>query len=144
MEEKEGMRLTREIERKEAEKKKVMEQLQKLKHGVEGKRTLHRYKEAVMSDFYELVDAWDEVDYQYIRYYGGKEYMNQIKDNELQKVLLFAQSFMESFELKKNELLLKLKQAHQQFTERTKAESSKFHSNAVCSFLFSYFDHIPD
>ena len=141
MEEKDGIRLTREIERKEAERKKVME---RLKHEVEGKRTLHRYKEAVMSDFYELVDACDEVDYQYIRYYGGKEYMNQIKDNELQKVLLFEQSFMESFELKKNELLLKLKQAHQQFTERTKAESSKFHSNAVCSFLFSYFDHIPD
>lgn len=153
LEEQKRLEIEREIieyDRKEAKRKEIMRRLERLKREVDGKQILHRFEASMMSDYYEAIDTWDEVDYNYIEYYLGAECMNRIKEldkeRKLHEVLMYEQDLIESFELKRQELLLKLENAHQQFTNMMKAENESLmlHSYISHAFVFSYFDCIPD
>lgn len=126
----------------------MMQKLEKLKHEAEKKQIWHWYEEAVVNQYCQNIEIWDETDYTYLEYFNSAEYRDFIKqidkEKKLQEAILFEQSLIEAFELKRQELLLKLEQAHQQFLESLEQHKSELSLQLQISFLFSYFDCVPD
>jgi hypothetical protein len=140
----------KEYDRKEAKKKEIMNRLEKLRHEVSAKQLVHKYHTNVIAEYYEMVDNWDEVDYAYIELYIGTECMERIKESDkkrkLQEAIISEQSLIEALELKREELLLKLEQAHQQFVEMLQNDMNNMsiQDRITRAFVYSYFDCIPD
>lgn len=122
--------------------------MEKLKHEAEMKQTWHWYEEAVVNQYCQNIEIWDEIDYTYLEYFNNAEYRDFIKqfdkEKKVQEAILFEQNLIEAFELKRQELLLKLEQAHQQFLESLEQHTSELNLHLHISFLFSYFDCVPD
>lgn len=131
--------------RKQMEKQMMVKQLEKLQMEIETRRSFHLYHRAVVDEYYDCIEKWDEVDFAVIESHFGFEYREQIvnidKERKLAEAILMEQFFMENFELKRQELLIKLKQAHERFTEELATEILGLDSTAKISraFVTSYF-----
>ena len=125
-----------------------MQKMEKLKHEAEMKQIWHWYEEAVVNQYCQNIEIWDEIDYTYLEYFSNAEYRDFIKqfdkEKKVQEAILFEQNLIEAFELKRQELLLKLEQAHRQFLESLEQHKSELTLHLHISFLFSYFDCVPD
>lgn len=143
-------RVIKEYQRKEARNQETVKRLEKLKKDIAAKQLLYMYKEAVMSDHFRTIEVWEEQDYSYLEYYCGTEYMENIKEIEkkkqLQEAIQFEQDLVESLELKKKELMLKLEQVQEKFLQSFKDVdmSLELYSHLSHAFVFSYFDCSPD
>ena len=128
----------------------ISQRLQNLKKEIEQKQLLHLYDQAVVDSYYENVETWEEVDYSNIEYYLGMECCMKIiaidKQRRLADAILMEQRLIESFELKRQELLLKLKKAHDKFCENLSEENSDLDQSSKISraFVTSYFCYLDD
>lgn len=140
----------RDYERKEAKRLETMKRLEKLRKDVQLKQLLYMYKEAVISDYMNTIDLWDEQDFDYIEHYFGTEYKERVMELEkakrLREAILNEQEMMESLESRRQELLLKLEQAHRQFLKSLKDEeiTLELYSQISHAFVYSYFECNPD
>ena len=138
--------------RKEKEKETIMKKLEKLQNEVETRQVLHNYQQAIVDQYYREIEIWDNVDYNYIECYLGKEYRDRIsemdKEKRLAEAIQMEQQLLETFELKRQELLLKLKHAHDKFTEKiTREQESQgmdCASKVSRAFVYSYFECLDD
>lgn len=137
-------------QRKEAKNQETIKRLEQLKKEVADKQLMYTYKESVMGEYFKTIEAWNEQDYSYLEYYCGKEYMQNIREIEKQKQIEEAikaeQLLMESLEIKRRELLMKLEQVHGQYLTSFKDSemSLELYARISHSFVFSYFDCSPD
>lgn len=68
------------------------------------------------------------------------------KARKLREAIMSEQEMMESLESRRQELLLKLEQAHQQFMKSLKDEeiTLELYSQISHAFVYSYFECNPD
>lgn len=131
--------------RKKMEKQLMAKQLEKLKIEIENRRAFHLYQRAVVDEYYECIEKWDSVEYAIIESHFGSEYRERIfnidKERKLAEAIAMEKFFMENFELKRQELLIKLKFAHETFLEELASEILGLDGNAKISraFVTSYY-----
>ena len=136
--------------RKKLEEQQILQRLEKLRKEVDAKQTIHTFEQSVMDQHYNDVGSWDKIDYGYIEYYQGASYCRLIsemdKERRLVDAIVMERRLMEAFELKKQELLLKLKQAHDKFTQNLSQQDDHLDQCARLSraFVTSYFCFLPD
>ena len=124
--------------------------MDKLKREVEARQMEFLHEEAVTEEYFDTVAAWDQVDYAYIEQYLGREYRERIekqdKERRLREAILFEQRLIETFELKRQELLLKLQYAHEKYMNNLEEESEfSTQANLIShAFIESYFELIPE
>ena len=149
-EEQEWIRREKEAAKKAREKKRALQMMEKLKHEVDMRQMQFMYEEAVTEEYFNTVSQWDQVDYAYIEQYLGREYRERIekedKERRLREAIVFEKKLIETFELKRQELLLKLQYAHQKYMNNLE-EDSDFSTQANLishAFIESYFELIPE
>ena len=139
----------RALARKAARRAYVAKKLEQLEKEIKEKKALFDYEEAVMEEMNHVIDMWDEVDYAYIEMYLGKEYRDKIvaldKARKRREAFKNVQRLIEIFDLKREELLLKLEQARELFYESLEEQSFYFDYQEMLTraFVFSYFQYIP-
>lgn len=140
----------REYERKEAKRQETIARLEKLRRDIQNKQFLYMCREAILAENMNTIDLWDNQDYDYIEHYFGTEYKDRImeldKARKLREAIMSEQEMMESLESRRQELLLKLEQAHQQFMKSLKDEeiTLELYSQISHAFVYSYFECNPD
>lgn len=149
-EKQEWIRQEKEAIKRTQDKKKAIEMMKKLKREVDARQTQFMYEEAVTEEYFNTISAWDEVDYAYIEQYLGREYQERIqkqdREKRIKEAILFEQRLIETFELKRQELLLKLQHAHQKFIRNLEDDSDiSTQANLIShAFIASYFELIPE
>lgn len=137
------------LARKAARRAHVTKKLELLGNEIAEKKALFDYEEAVIEEMNHVIDMWDEVDYAYIELYLGKEYRNKIvaldRARKRKEAFKNIQRLIEIFDLKREELLLKLEQARELFYESLEEQSFYFDYQEMLTraFVFSYFQYIP-
>lgn len=148
-EEEEEEKREMEAVKKEAEKQKMQKMIEDLKKEADLKQTMHYVEEATLAHYSDVESMWDEVDYAYIEHYMGSAQRKLIctrdRERKLQEAILHEHNLIQAFEFKRQELLMKLQQAHQQFLESLEEESREItlHAQISRAFVFSYFRCIP-
>ena len=134
----------------------IVQRLAKLRNEIETKQTLHKYQQSVVDQYNGDIEEWDGADYSHIECYLGSEYSRNVKEMDREKRLADAifmeQQLIESFELKRQELLLKLKRAHDKFSDNLSSQAKSSMSAAELNdvfqisraFVTSYFDCVDD
>lgn len=135
--------------KKDAEEQKMQKMIEDLKQEADMKQIMHYVEEETLAHYSEVVSVWDEVDYSYIEHYMGAEQRRLIysrdRERKLQEAVLHEQNLIQAFECKRQELLMKLQQAHRLFLESLEKESRDIDFRAQISraFVYSYFRCIP-
>lgn len=138
-----------EAAKKEAEEEKMKKMIEDLKHEAETRQIMHYVEEATLALYSDEMSLWDEVEYAYIEHYMGAEQRRLIctrdRDRKLQEAVLHEQNLIQAFEYKRQELLMKLQQAHRLFLESLEEQAREITLRAQISraFVFSYFRCIP-
>lgn len=132
-----------------AEKHKMQRMIDHFKKEADKRQLLQLIEETILAQYMDDIAQWDEVDYAYIEEYMGVEqrnlYYNRDRKQRMQEALALKQKIMQNFELKRQELLMKLEQAHRKFLESLEEESRNIFMHAQIShaFVFSYFRAVP-
>ena len=108
------------------------------------------HEKAVIEDYQDRINAFNEWEYAYIDYYLGDNYSQQARKIDQSKKLKqerhLQQRMMEAFEYKRRELLEKLKAAQKELMRELEFEKGELDHFLKISrtFVFTYFKRVPD
>ena len=108
------------------------------------------HEKEVMDEHQRCIDVWNEWEYSYIDYYLGGEMSQKARKvdqlKELETKQLLQQRMVEVFELKRRELLVKLKVAQKQLMQDLAMDKGQLDHFLKISraFVFSYFERVSD
>ena len=128
-----------------AEKERRNATLHRLRHELECKHLLQMYIAETLVGYNRDVLEWEAVDYAYIEHYFGAQRCQQVKSIEEKRQLEEKRSLEDqlskALEYKKQELVLRLHEAQQQFYESVRMEKAAVENVLKLSpaFVFSYF-----
>ena len=117
---------------------------------VHGRQQLVLHEKAVMEEYQQTIDAWNDWEYAYVDSFVGDRFSelarkaDQARELEAQQFL--QKRIMEAFEFKRRELLEKLKAAQRQMMMDLTMEKGQLDHFLKISraFVFTYFDDEPD
>ena len=147
IEERERKKMT--IARRAEENQRMQQMIDKLKKENDRRQFLHYIEQGILAKYMEEISQWEEVDFEYIEEYMGVEERKRLysidRRRKLREAYELEQNLVQTFELKRQELLMKLEQAHRQFVESLENESNAFSFRAQISraFVTSYFRCVP-
>ena len=108
------------------------------------------HEKAVIEDYQDHINAFNEWEYAYIDYYLGDNYSQLARKIDQSKKLKqerhLQQRMMEAFEYKRRELLEKLKAAQKELMRELEFEKGELDHFLKISraFVFTYFKRVPD
>ena len=120
--------------------------LQRLRNELELKHTLQTYIAETLASYDRDVQTWEEADYAYIDYCLGAQRCGEVKRLEEERRMEEKRSLEDhlnrALEYKKQELLLRLQEAQQQFYDSVQREKAALEKVLKLSpaFIFSYFE----
>ena len=108
------------------------------------------HEKAVVEEYEQTIDVWNNWEYAYIDYYMGDEFSQLARKanqaRELEAKQLLQKRIIEAFEFKRWELLEKLKAAQKQLMMDLTIEKGQLDHFLKISraFVFSYFKRVPN
>lgn len=108
------------------------------------------HEKAVVEEYQQTIDVWNNWEYAYIDYYIGDEFSQLARKadqaRELEAKQLLQKRIMEAFEFKRRELLEKLKAVQKQLKMDLTIEKGQLDHFLRISraFVFSYFERVPN
>ena len=148
MQEKERKKMA--VAKRAEENQRMQQMIDKLKKEADRRQFLHDIEQGILAHYLDEISQWEEVDYEYIEEYMGVEERKRIysieRRRKLREARALEQNLVQTFELKRQELLMKLEQAHRLFVESLENESNaiSLHDQISRAFVTSYFRCVPD